>query len=138
MHSRNYKFGTKMGRLQYRTSEEASKVAKEMGLSGTHSHTRDGERVHMPGTNHKKLNSALEQRGLPPTPVPGEGGGMMGGMMGGGGGNDDLLPDTEPVDVDVPDPEPMMSSDMEMEIDIPGDGGMLAGDEDDDDQMELY
>jgi len=81
MMQRNFKFGTSKGRLQYRTPEEANKTAKELGLSGTHSHIRDGERVHMPGTNHKNLNSALEQRGLPPTPVPGEGGGMMGGMM---------------------------------------------------------
>jgi len=69
-------------------------------------------------------------------------GGMMSGGSGGmmsGGGTEDALPDTEPVNVDAPEPEPMMgSTDVDLEIDIPGDGGIFAGDEDDDGDMELY
>jgi hypothetical protein len=128
-------YGTyELGRLKYRTAEEARGAARDLGLSGTHSHTMDGERVFMPGKNHTKLNEALEKQGLAPTPVPGEGGGggMMGGMM---DPSKSSIPDVpEP---DMPDPEPLTD---EQEI-SPGElfgPSPMGGDEDDDGDMELY
>lgn len=104
------KYGTRMGRLKYRTKAEADAVARELGLSGSHSHMMDGSRIHMPGTDHKKLNEALRARGLPTTMVPGQGGDMGGGMgsgsmkggsMGGSGSMSMGMADSA-----APDPDP--------------------------------
>jgi len=129
-------YGTfELGRLKYRTAEEARGAARDLGLSGTHSHTMSGERLFMPGKNHTKLNKALEKQGLPPTPVPGNdsSGGMMSGMLDPSGMAE--APDVpEP---DMPEPEPLTD---EQEI-SPGElfgPSPMAGDEDDDGDMELY
>lgn len=64
---------TRIGRLKYDSRATAQKKADSLGLDGTHSHKFEdmngGERFYMPGTNHKKLNKALEQRGMRPTPA---------------------------------------------------------------------
>jgi len=99
------KYGTRMGRLKYRTKAEANAAARELGLSGSHSHMMDGQRVHMPGTNHEKLNKALRSRGLPTTMVPGKGGGS-GSMMGGGMGGDMGKMSMGMADSAAPDPQP--------------------------------
>jgi hypothetical protein len=78
------RFNTPNGRLKYSSKSEAEKTARKLGLDGVHSHMMNGERIYMPGENHKNLNDALRERGREPTMVPGQGGGMMGGMMGGG------------------------------------------------------
>ena len=82
---------TKFGRLMYGTKSQAMSVARKLGLSGTHSHMMEGQRVYMPGTNHKSLNDALRERGMRPTPMPGDGGGMMSGdgMMGSASSSND-------------------------------------------------
>lgn len=69
-----------MERLRYATQEGAREAADKLGLGGTHSHNSNGGRIYMPGENHQKLNRALRERGLPPTPVPGDSGGSTGYM----------------------------------------------------------
>jgi hypothetical protein len=80
-----------------------------------------GQTIYMPGTDHEKLNKALESRGLPPTRMPTDSAGMMGGMM--GGSSTEAMPDPM---ADIEDPEPVFNVDE------------LTGDRDDDDDMEIY
>jgi len=93
---------TRIGRLKYDSRATAQKKADSLGLDGTHSHKfkdmNGGERFYMPGTNHKKLNKALEQRGMRPTPARENGMGMGGSnggssmmSMGGSGGDSSML-----------------------------------------------
>lgn len=133
-HNGPSEMGTILGRLKYRTAEEARGAARDLGISGVHSHMIDGERVFMPGSDHEKLNKALRKQGRPPTKMPGkqDSGAMMNGMMTG------MMSDGD--ETDVVDPEPMMDGDGEVEVDMPemmGDSAMF-GDEDDDGNMELY
>jgi len=89
MFGRDFEVRTRFGRLTYGTKSQAMDVARKLGLSGTHAHMMDGQRVYMPGTNHQRLNDALRERGMRPTPVPGDDSdSMMRGdsMMGGGSG----------------------------------------------------
>jgi hypothetical protein len=88
-----FEFGAKsVGRLMYRTEEEAGAAADELGLDGVHAHRTDhdsdgqAERVAMPGENHSGLNAALESRGLEPTDMPGKKSDDMGKRFG-----DDML-----------------------------------------------
>jgi len=73
------------GRLMFDTRGRAQRVAQKLDLNGTHQHQKNGTTIYMPGTDHRKLNDALRDRGMRPTPVPGDDGGMMGGGMGGMG-----------------------------------------------------
>jgi len=67
--------GTVLGRLKYRTQEEAEAVADELSLEDTHSHSMDvdgddeKETFHMPGGGHDKLNKELTERGREPAPA---------------------------------------------------------------------
>lgn len=85
---------TSMGYAKFGTATEARRFAEKMGIGGSHSHVMDGQRIHMPGRNHRVLNDALRERGLPTTMVPGQGSsGMDGsgssqGMTGMGMGDD--------------------------------------------------
>jgi len=83
MFGRDFEVRTRFGRLTYGSKSQAKAVAGKLGLSGTHAHTMDGQRVYMPGTNHQRLNDALRERGMRPTPVPGDDGNSM--MSGGSG-----------------------------------------------------
>ncbi len=83
MLGRDFEVRTRFGRLTYGTKSQAMDVARKLGLSGTHAHMMDGQRVYMPGTNHQRLNDALRERGMRPTPVPGD---DTDSMMGGGSG----------------------------------------------------
>jgi hypothetical protein len=82
------KLQTTIGYVKYRSRNEAMRIARKLDLSDTHSHEANGMTIHMPGTNHRKLNEELQKRGFEKTMVPGQGGtggGMMGGGMMGGG-----------------------------------------------------
>jgi hypothetical protein len=68
--------GRGLMRYQYRSKRKAKKVAKRLGLSGVHQHEKNGDTIYMPGTNHKKLNRALERENMPPAMKPGQGSGM--------------------------------------------------------------
>jgi hypothetical protein len=123
------KYGTRLGRLKYRTAEEARGAARDLGISGVHSHMMDGQKVYMPGSDHESLNRALEQQGLPPTQMPGDKGSSgMSGLL--GGGSMDTPPGSEGMPAadmeDIEQPEPI--------FDIED----LTGDRDDDDSMEIY
>jgi len=76
----------KHGRLKYDTRARAQRAADKLGLDGTHSHQMSGTTIYMPGRRHEPLNKALRDRGMRPTPVPGEDGMMGGGMSGMSGG----------------------------------------------------
>lgn len=88
-------FGTyQLGRLTYRTAEEARGAAADLGLRDVHSMTQDGERVWMPGRDREALNAALEKAGLPTTQKAsssksGRSGGMMSDLGIGMGMDDD-------------------------------------------------
>jgi len=93
---------TRIGRLKYDTRATAQRKADSLGLDGTHSHKmkgmNGGERFYMPGENHTKLNKALKQRGMRPTPARENGMGMGGSngdssmmSMGGSGGDSSML-----------------------------------------------
>jgi hypothetical protein len=76
------------GRLMYATAANARQAADNLGLSGSHQHPDkgpEGKTVYMPGSNHRKLNKALRDRGLEETPIPGDMSGGMGGGMSGSG-----------------------------------------------------
>jgi len=60
----------RFGRMKYATAKRARQVASELGLSGIHQHTMDGQTFYMPGKNHEKLNKQLRKRGLAETPMP--------------------------------------------------------------------
>lgn len=63
MHSAEY--GTfKLGRLTYRTAQEARAVAEELGLSDVHSQDMSGEVVFMPGRDMDALNQRLREMGM--------------------------------------------------------------------------
>jgi hypothetical protein len=68
--------GPGLMRYQYRSKRKAKKVAERVGLSGIHKHEKNGDTIYMPGTNHKKLNRALERENMPPAMKPGQGSGM--------------------------------------------------------------
>lgn len=76
-------YGTKHGRLTYRTAQEARAVADELGLTSVHSITKDGQTMFRPGNDVEDLNAALQAKGLQPLQT---GGGLMdaGGMQMGG------------------------------------------------------
>jgi hypothetical protein len=124
------KYGTRLGRLKYRTAEEARGAARDLGISGVHSHMMNGEQVFMPGNDHESLNAALESQGLPPTKMPGGGKSSSGmtGMLGGGAMDTppatEALPEAEMEDIEQPQPMFDLSD--------------LTGDRDDDDTMEIY
>lgn len=153
--------GTELGRLRYRTAEEARGAARDLGLTGIHSHQVDGERIWMPGRNHQMLNDALTRRGKEETMVPGGEGNRTG--IGMAGGMEDIrstvLPDggsefeislikmagdtveentslfrgnAVELDDDV-DLSVSESSDMMDDL-----GGELVGDKDGDGDMEIY
>jgi hypothetical protein len=124
-----------MGYSKFSQRQQAVSVAARLGISGSHSHMMNGDRIFMPGNNHKSLNKALRERGLEETMVPGSGGGgmmddmggsgmMSGDMMGGGskssGSNPtpgDMMMGMQPDDMmDMNE----MEQDMEMEMDAPG------------------
>lgn len=88
-----FKYGAaRVGRLTYRTEEEARAAAEELGLDGVHAHQMDhdtdgtSERVAMPGETHSGLNAALEARGLEPINMPTDNSKDMGKSFG-----DDML-----------------------------------------------
>lgn len=124
------KYGTRLGRLKYRTAEEARGAARDLGISGVHSHMMNGEQVFMPGSDHETLNRALKQQGLRPTKMPGESKGSSGmtGLLGGGAMDtpprSEGMPEAEMDDIEQPEPI----------FDIED----LTGDRDDDDSMEVY
>jgi hypothetical protein len=68
--------GRGLMRYQYRSKRKAKKVAERLGLSGVHQHQKNGDTIYMPGTNHKKLNRALERENMPPAMKPGQGSDM--------------------------------------------------------------
>jgi HK97 family phage portal protein len=45
----------------YTTQEEAEERARELGGSGSHSHTYDGETIYMPFESHEEYENALEE-----------------------------------------------------------------------------
>jgi hypothetical protein len=109
-------FGSDLGRLTYRSKDKAQSVARDLGLSGTHSHVREGMTVHMPGKDHEKLNKALEARGLPPTQ-------MSGGMS-------EEMEMGRDAAMDEDDMDEMLFGDSGTDT--------IMGDEDGDGDMELY
>jgi hypothetical protein len=75
----NFVFGSEeFGRLKFPTEEGARDAADRLDLGGIHRHNMDidddgrKEDISMPGNNHDNLNDSLLERGLPPTPVPGQ------------------------------------------------------------------
>jgi hypothetical protein len=122
------------GYAKFSQRQKAVAAAALLGISGSHSHMMDGDKIFMPGNNHRTLNEALRERGLEETMVPGSGGGGMmgdmdGNMMGGGmmdekmdsGGSTPTLPDmmsgSQPDDMMGMDE---MEQDMEMDMEPPG------------------
>lgn len=68
--------GPGLMRYQYKSKRKAKEVAERLGLSGVHQHQKNGDKIYMPGTNHKKLNRALERENMPPAMKPGQGSDM--------------------------------------------------------------
>jgi len=152
------KFQGDVGRLKYSTKAKAKKASRKLGLNGrTHSHKFEdmngGRRFYMPGSQHRELSNALMERGLPPAPPRGSGGGMGGGMSSGMGGgmndgmgksdggkgmfggssSDDAADEVEKLlgqKGGGPDKDSPIGFGLGLEE--------LAGDEDDDGEMELY
>lgn len=78
-------YGTKHGRLTYRTAQEARAVADELGLTSVHSITKNSQTMFRPGDDIDDLNAALQAKGMQPLQT-GSGGLMdAGGMQLGGG-----------------------------------------------------
>jgi hypothetical protein len=82
------------GRMKYATARRARQVASDLGLSGIHQHTMNGQTLYMPGKDHEKLNKQLRKRGLAETPMPTSDRGAMdesgeSGMMPLGGSSED-------------------------------------------------
>lgn len=150
------------GRLMYATAANARQAADNLGLSGTHQHPDkgpEGKTVFMPGSNHRKLNKALRDRGLEETPIPGDMSGGMGGGMSGSGmsgsepmGMDMMMPTSsrmeraamdvfERVD-DADDNIPLPAEPPVVEVPETEEmfGDLIGGDEDtdDDDDMRIY
>lgn len=135
----------KHGRLKYDTRARAQRAADKLGLDGTHSHQMNGTTIYMPGRRHKPLNEALRDRGLRPTPVPGDDGmmgGEMSGMSGGMSSGMSMGSDSEPMGMSSDmalDADPM---DMDAVVSSEGSGGDGAAElnpmmPDRDDAMEL-
>lgn len=61
-------FGTyQLGRLTYRTPNEARGAARDLGLSDVHTHDMDGETVFRPGASCAELEKQVKKnRLLPP------------------------------------------------------------------------
>jgi len=150
------------GRLMYATARNAGQAADNLGLSGSHQHPDkgpEGKTVYMPGSNHRKLNKALRDRGLEETPIPGDMSGGMGGGMSGSGmsgpepmGMEAMMPTSsrmeraamdvfervDEADDNIPVPaEPPVVEVPETEEMF---GDLIGGDEDtdDDDDMRIY
>jgi len=129
-------YGTfSLGRLKFRTAEEARGAADDLGLDDVHSHTMgDGERLFMPGENHGELTDSLTARGLDPMP----GKQAMRGDAPMQTGSDGMAAMTDPDE----------AADMTLGIGTPsgliGERGdetgpfNLFGDSDDDGDMEIY
>jgi hypothetical protein len=143
------KLTTSMGYLKFTTRSKAQRIAGKLGLSGTHNHEMQGRTIYMPGSNHRRLNRALRQEGLPETMVPGKG------MTGMGSGDDldaAMMPDlgdrptqnytADDLD-DLMDPEFTDTVDDQLERglideDVATGVGLGVGDDDDDGEMEIY
>lgn len=79
-----HEFGTyELGRLKYRTPNEARGAAEDLGLADVHSTRVNGQTAFMPGSDMADLNDALERQGLPVMRFESGTGGMSDGMMGG-------------------------------------------------------
>jgi len=143
------KLTTSMGYLKFTTRSKAQRIAGKLGLSGTHNHEMQGRTIYMPGSNHRRLNRALRQEGLPETMVPGKG---MTGMGSGDDLDEAMMPDlgdrptqnytADDLD-DLMDPEFTDTVDDQLERglideDIATGVGLGVGDEDDDGEMEIY
>jgi hypothetical protein len=142
------KFGaSRLGRLKYRTAEEARGAADDLGLDDVHSHNMDpdndgrDERLFMPGKSHDSLNDSLTDRGLDPMPA-------MGGSSGGGSGAM-KMDNSEPMQMSSDGMSEMFpkkqnamstSSSDSMAGSRPSGSGMfnIYGDSDDDGDMEIY
>jgi len=127
-----------LGRLKYRTEDEARGAADDLGLDDTHSHSMDtdgdgnDERLFMPGENHDSLNDALTQRGLKPKPSK---------KPMGADGNDPMKMSSDGMSEMFPSSEGSMSTDDDsMAGERPDGMGQFAlfGDSDDDGDMEIY
>jgi len=133
----------KHGRLKYDTRARAQRAADKLGLDGTHSHQMNGTTIYMPGRRHEPLNKALRDRGMRPTPVPGENGmmgGGMSGMSGGMSGGMSMGGDSEPMGMSMGgDSEPMgmsMGGDSEP-MDLPDPGVPAGRTQADDDVLDM-
>ena len=143
------KLTTSMGYLKFTSRSKAQRIARKLGLSGTHSHEMQGRTIYMPGSNHRKLNRALRQEGLPETMVPGKG---MTGMGSGDDLDEAMMPDlgdrptqnyTDDELDDLMDPEFTDTVDDQLEgglidEDVATGVGLGVGDDDDDGEMEIY
>jgi len=150
------KLTTRMGYVKYSSRSMALRAARKLGLSGTHKHVMQGQRIYMPGSNHKKLNRALSEEGLPETMVPGQG---MTGMAAGDDLDEAMMPDRSMMDPELPDQptvnytadelDELMDPDFTDQVDDQLEGGLIdedttnsmglgVGDRDDDDEMEIY
>jgi len=150
------KLTTSMGYLKYSSRSMALRAARKLGLSGTHKHVMQGQRIYMPGSTHKKLNRALREEGLPETMAPGQG---MTGMAAGDDLDEAMMPDRSMMDPELPDQptvnytadelDELMDPDFSEQVDDQLEGGLIdedvtnsmglgVGDRDEDDDMEIY
>jgi len=150
------KLTTTMGYLKYSSRSMALQTARKLGLSGTHKHVMQGQRIYMPGSTHKKLNRALREEGLPETMAPGQG---MTGMAAGDDLDEAMMPDRSMMDPELPDQptvnytadelDELMDPDFSEQVDDQLEGGLIdedvtnsmglgVGDRDEDDDMEIY
>jgi len=143
------KLTTSMGYLKFTSRSSAQRIAGKLGLSGTHSHEMQGRTIYMPGSNHRKLNRALRQEGLPETMVPGKG---MTGMGSGDDLDEAMMPDlgdraTQNYTADELDDlvEPEFTDQVDDQLegglideDVATGIGLGVGDDDDDGEMEIY
>lgn len=135
----SFGYGTAaLGRLKYRTADEARGAADDLGADGVHSHTMDtdgdgeSERFFMPAEDHDTLNDSLEEQGLPPKP-------SMQAM--GSDAADPMQMSSDGMNEMMPSSKNSMSADGEtMAGDRPDEASMfsLFGDSDDDGEMEIY
>ena len=150
------KLTTSMGYLKYSSRSKALQTARKLGLSGTHKHVMQGQRIYMPGSNHQKLNRALREKGLPETMVPGKG---MTGMAAGDDLDEAMMPDRSMMESDLPDRatqnytsdelDDLVEPELTDQVDDQLEGGLIdedvatgvglgVGDDDDDGEMEIY
>jgi len=136
-----FSYGTaSFGRLKYGTDDEAERAADDLGLNGIHSHEMDldgdgdDETIHMPGSDHEKLNKSLDEQGLPPKPGIGAMGSQSDmsdpGMLG-SDGMSEMMPSAD---------NEMSDRDETMAGDRPEGASMFSvfGDSDKDGEMEIY